>query len=838
MHAGYPDAGPANRATTRLASGPRLSRVRDWLQKHDPGYTALRRAGRAAILMPALFALADKVIANPDISYFIAFGSFAMLLLVDFGGSRLDRAFAQSLLGVSCAVLICIGTLLSRSTPLATVGMFVVGFVVLFSGIVSSVIASATTPLLLSFILPVTVPGSVSQIPDRVAGWGIAAAVSVVAITVLWPSPVAYPIEGRAIDVCRAIARRIRAEMDWILGDGGEGSKAAYEAARAESDARIASLDKLFLATPYRPTGLSTKARAEIRLVDELRWLSGVVLRSGLRARPAALPDRTVCDVKLAAADVLERGAAALDSRGPSATSARAELSGARQRLRAELRQLEDYTTSQPIEQLRGKANGAAGSGNGSASAATVVSALDPSFRAQELAYITDQIASNIDFAIAASRRTWWERLIGRQPSGFTGTLTAARERALAHAARSSSWLRNSLRGGAGLALAVLIADLTSVQHGFWVVFGTLAVLRSNALSTGQNAVRAMLGTTAGFIVGGTLVALIGTNTVLLWILLPFVVLVAGLAPSTISFAAGQAAFTVTLLVLFNLLVPVGWKLGLVRIEDVAIGGAVSLAVGAVFWPRGARTELRRALGRAYIDSSSYLAEAVGYGVACCDASGPGATAPRALALRAAASARRLDDTFRGYLAERGAKSVPMAGLATLVTGAAGVRLAADAVLDLWDGDGNVPTRDGDRAAARHELVEAAEHLSGWYARFAASLNGAADVPEPLVPGGRRRRAARRRGRQRSRRRRRPCDRHGRSSDLDRRPSRRGAAPAGGTCRAGARGGRRWLAFENPPVPRSGAPQPRRLKLLPHRRPPVLEAILSPRNARVATRVA
>ena len=186
---------------------------------------------------------------------------------------------------------------------------------------------------------------------------------------------------------------------------------------------------------------------------------------------------------------------------------------------------------------------------------------------------------------------------------------------------------------------------------------------------------------------------------------------------------------------LFNLLVPVGWKLGLVRIEDVAIGGAVSLAVGAVFWPRGARTELRRALGRAYIDSSSYLAEAVGYGVACCDASGPGATAPRALALRAAASARRLDDTFRGYLAERGAKSVPLAGLATLVTGAAGVRLAADAVLDLWDGDGNVPTRDGDRAAARHELVEAAEHLSGWYARFAASLNGAADVPEPLVPG-------------------------------------------------------------------------------------------------------
>ena len=95
-----------------------------------------------------------------------------------------------------------------------------------------------------------------------------------------------------------------------------------------------------------------------------------------------------------------------------------------------------------------------------------------------------------------------------------------------------------------------------------------------------------------------------------------------GLAPTAISFAAGQAAFTITLLILFNLLVPGGWKLGLVRVEDVAIGGAVSLAVGLLFWPRGAGADLGRALGRAYVDSSGYLAEAVAYGVACCEANG------------------------------------------------------------------------------------------------------------------------------------------------------------------------------------------------------------------------
>ena len=66
-----------------------------WIKLHEPVvFNATHRLSqpRAAILMPALFALADKVIGNPNISYFIAFGSFAMLLLVDFSGSLLDRA--------------------------------------------------------------------------------------------------------------------------------------------------------------------------------------------------------------------------------------------------------------------------------------------------------------------------------------------------------------------------------------------------------------------------------------------------------------------------------------------------------------------------------------------------------------------------------------------------------------------------------------------------------------------------------------------------------------------------------------------------------------------------
>ena len=190
-------------------------------------------------------------------------------------------------------------------------------------------------------------------------------------------------------------------------------------------------------------------------------------------------------------------------------------------------------------------------------------------------------------------------------------------------------WLHNSLRGAAGLGLAVLAARLTGVQHSFWVVLGALSVLRSNALNTGQDAVRAMLGTVAGFIAGAALLVGIGTNTTLLWFLLPLAVFLAGVAPAVISFAGGQAAFTLTVVILFNILQPAGWRVGLVRIEDVALGVGVSLVVGVLFWPRGAAAALRQALAQAYADGAGYLASTVRSGMSRGDPSTPALPALR-----------------------------------------------------------------------------------------------------------------------------------------------------------------------------------------------------------------
>jgi len=692
-----------------------------WLGQRDRDYAALRRAARTAIIMPAMFALGDKVIGNPQVATFAAFGSFAMLLLVDFGGPMAERLQAEAALAVTGGVFVCLATLASRTAWLAAASMAVVGFGVIFAGVVSSVLAGATTALLLAFILPVSLAAPASAVPDRLAGWGMAAGAALVATALLWPAPARDRLRGAAAAACRALAVRLRAGVAYLLSGMDEQSARDRDQAAVQADQAVERLRSAFLATPYRPTGLSTPARTTVRLVDELIWLNSIVIQPGLHRDGV---NRAALRVKEAAAGVLDRAADLLDSRGGSSDELDAALT---ELAAAHAKMQEGVTADLPVRSLRPARDPAAGG----ELVSEFITSLDPAFRAEELSYAVSVIARNTGLTAAAERRSWRERWLGRQPEGVPGTLSAARERITSYLEPHSVWLHNSLRGAAGLGLAVLAARLTGVQHSFWVVLGALSVLRSNALNTGQDAVRALLGTVAGFIVGAALLAGIGTNTEVLWFLLPLAVLLAGVAPTVISFAGGQAAFTLILVILFNIIQPTGWRVGLVRIEDVAIGVGVSLVVGVLFWPRGAAPALRRALAQAYADGAGYLASTVRFGMS---RGAPGLPASPALAddaARAAAASRRLDDAFRTYLAERGAKRIPLAGVAGLVTGVAGLRLETDAVLDLWRGDDG--QADGDLAAARQEILGTAERVTAWYDDLAATMITGGELPQPLA---------------------------------------------------------------------------------------------------------
>lgn len=125
------------------------------------------------------------------------------------------------------------------------------------------------------------------------------------------------------------------------------------------------------------------------------------------------------------------------------------------------------------------------------------------------------------------------------------------------------------------------------LQHGFWVAFATLTVVRSNLRATGRNAGQAIAGTIAGVAVAAPIIASAKPSAGWYLALLPAVIALAIYANVAIGFVVGQAGFTLAIIALFNLLVPAGWRIGLVRIFDVvpptpsadaADGGTADLA--------------------------------------------------------------------------------------------------------------------------------------------------------------------------------------------------------------------------------------------------------------------
>ncbi|MFD3925662.1 FUSC family protein [Streptomyces sp. NPDC058614] len=696
-----------------------IRQITAWLRRRDPGLAATRRAARNALVMPSLFALCTQVFHAPTVGTFAAFGAFAMLLLVDFTGPMAQRLRAHAALGVAWLVLVTLGTLAAQSVWTATAATVVVGFAVLFSGVVSSVLAGATTSLLLAFVLPVSAPAPLTQLPDRLIGVVLAGVTSMIAVWLLWPRAQDDPLSTPAAQVCRAAARQLRTDADYFAGRADGPAFGECRACVQQTMSSAQDLQRAFTATPYRPTGLSTGSRALVRLVDELTWLSAVLAPASSLDEPGPIGDLQSSAVRRAAAEVLDASAEMLDD--PGATQDR--LRAAAQELRDALSALEDGAVSRlptPDDQA-----------GGGLDVDAFINSLDVSFRAQEVAFVVLQIAWNVDIARAADQRSWSDRLLGREPGSPSGALTSAWERAAAHVEPHSVWLHNSIRGAVGLGIGVALADVTGVQHGFWVMLGTLSVLRSNALNTGQSVYRAVGGTLAGSVLGGLLLQLIGHDTIALWILLPVAVMAAGIVPAAISFAAGQAAFTLTLVILFSIAQPAGLSVILIRIEDIALGSAVSVVVGLFFWPRGASAALSKALAEAYVDSARYLLNAVGYAVSCCTFGSAALEIPQE-ARQAAAAARRLDDAFRTYLAERGAKAIPMREMTTLVTGVVGLRLAADAVLELWRRSaGGEPPED--RAASQRELLIMAERIFQWYERLAEGMESKGPVPRPLA---------------------------------------------------------------------------------------------------------
>ena len=639
--------------------------------------------------MPAVFAFTDNVVGQPQTTIFSAFGSFAILVMADFSGPPRARLASYLALAGTGAALISLGTLCSRSPAAAAAVMAVVGFVILFSGVINRYFAAGSFAALLSFIISVNVPAPPSAIPDRLEGWLLASVVGISAAMLLWPPRPRGELRAAAARACAALGDVLASELD------GNASRVRARAAAARE--AVAGLRRRFLATPYRPTAATGSTEALGFLVDELDWLQSLV-------GPPAV-----------AAHALSRDAnrEALAAAGAALHASAATLQGLDER--PDLDRLVRARQA-VIEALVREARELPAGWDDAA----LLSALEPSFRVRELSYAAWEVGANALLATgSAPPDVEWARRAPPSAPGEVARLLAE------HARLRSVWFRNSVRGAAALTIAVYIAQRAGVQHAFWVVLGTLSVLRSNALATGSTIVQAVAGTTAGIVVGVALILAIGTNEAVLWAVLPIAVLLAAYAPRAVSFAAGQAGFTVVVLILFNIIQPTGWQVGLIRVEDVAIGFAISLGVGLLFWPRGAGSAVRARLAEAYARSAAYLA-------ATAKALGrPGDGSPASDAQHARGEARAaahlLDDALRQFLADRGEHRPDLESISALVAGATRVRLAAYSLLTMTARSSAPPGRDGCASA----LDDDADALRRWYDALGDALAGGERPPPP-----------------------------------------------------------------------------------------------------------
>lgn len=686
-----------------------------WLTRrvavHDPNWGTTRRALIAAMIVPINFAIGSQLIGNAQVATFAAFGSFALLLFAAFPGGRANRSAAYLTLGVAGVLLVVIGTLTATPDWLAITAMALVSFAVLFAGVISSVINAGTQAALLAFILAVMLPGQISDLPARLAGWGIAFAVSVPVALFVWAPADQDLLRLRVADLCRAAGAMLRLEQP-APGEGD--TLVALRAASRE-------LRQAFRVSAAAPTAaLSTGARLLIRLVDELEWLATIVVNACADA-PDGWPEQgrrlreTAARVMTACADTLQhRG----DGPSASACADLADCIEALARARAAV-------ADEALAALRPRTGPSDGVPFDGAPAAGEFGR--PLYAAHELGYAVTVVAQTVADIAAADSRSWWRRLLGRDAAEAAG---AAQRAAAGHFDLHSVRLQSSVRAAAGLALAVLLSRVVDAQNAFWIGLGALSVLRSNALSTGATALRAILGTALGFAVGGALVALIGTSQAVLWTLFPLAVFVAASAPALISFLAGQAAFTVFTIILFNIIAPAGWRIGVVRVEDVALGCAASLVAGTLFWPRGAAAALGKAFAEAYRTAARFLRQSIG--------SLEEGVPPVTVADLATAAGARLDDALRQYFAERGSKQVPLESVTALAGGAILLRMAGAAINELHQRAPQgvvVPSDDDELAAPAALLQRRADDVGEWYAELAETVAGR--IPSPPDPDGR-----------------------------------------------------------------------------------------------------
>ena len=450
----------------------------------DPNRINLRKAGRAAIVLPLVLAVGVAT-GNDAAALFASFGALAALVFSDFGGPLPRRFRAYVALAAIGGLLVALGSAFADTIYPAAVATGIVAFLIAFSGALGGYFAAGGSAATLAIVLAVMTPGVEADLIARESGWIAGVLLSGVAAVLLWPVHQRDRVRQEAAQVLHEAAAALRTPANTR-------DLVALRAADAELGRRAGVV--------YRPVGSITRERALVALLILTRRLPALLdATTAAEQSTDADPSPEYMALVAGVADALDTSAEILTG----AVDAELDVGAMQQARSAHVDALERWTAGALADE----------------GAMHVINRFTAVFPARRLALAAAQIGRGAHDAMHDSMRSRSAAQVA-----FADPWALLR----AHCTVRSVRLRNAARAGLGLGLAVLVAKTTSVEHAFWVVLAALSVLRSSALGTGATALQALLGALIGFGVASAVMVTIGGDEVWLWILLPIVAFLAG----------------------------------------------------------------------------------------------------------------------------------------------------------------------------------------------------------------------------------------------------------------------------------------------------------------------
>jgi uncharacterized membrane protein YccC len=650
---------------------------------------ALQAGIRAAVAVSTGFAIGRYALDDPQFAVFAGFTAMALLAFADYGGPVRIRLLAFAVTVAVALGLVALGTAVSESSWGGPLAVGCIAFAVAYAAVLGGYFVAGTNAAILFAVLAAGIPAPEGALDSRLAGTLVGGALAAAASVLLWP---ARPVRDAGRPLGRAAAA-----LAVCLGAGAADREGSLAAAKAEVRAARARLGDL----AHRPSEPTARHRAILRLVSDLDRLLGRIAGMVRHGPPPPGPGRGFLDGAEAGLGAV---AASLAGRRPPDEAVDLE-----RRLR----------TSVP------EARAALAARAAETDPATLAREAEETAIAGEVAQAATLAA--LDAEIVAGRRP-----TSVHPSVIQlldePVLTATGRRLRANLTLRSVHMRNALRLGIALALALALAHALDLQHGFWVVLATLTVVRTTASATSVTAWGAVVGTAVGFAIAIVVILGAEADSHLYVILLGLAVCAAVYAARTGGVLAGQAAFTVLVVVLFSLLTPSDWTIALVRVEDVAAGALVGVAIGLIAWPRGAGGLLPGAVAdvvdRAVDEVESAARRELGRG---------GRDDPAALRAATLAAASRAEDDLAVALGERRPPAGAVDDRWPALLADAGAVWYSIVWLDDVPGAGAPPGGCMPLTAA---LLSRTDGVAAGYRAAAAALRAGDPPPRPLAPPG------------------------------------------------------------------------------------------------------